>query len=428
MNEPRQTLAEGRYALIRALGRGGMASVWLAHDARLDVQRAVKLLEPELGRDPEFRQRFRREAQVMARLQHPNLVAVQDFGEEGEQLYIVMELVDGGSLRQGVDSESPTQLEPALEWTRQLLSALVVVHEAGIVHRDVKPDNVLVDGSGRARLADFGIARSHDSGPRATRTGARMGTFAYMAPEQLEDARMVDARADLYAVGATLCALLTGKEPFGLRDAERRPELLAMLPEPARQLVDLCTRTRIEERPTSAAQALELLDSPAAEDASFPRWPMLAIAAAGLLGAGIFWAMPKGSSELPPAPEPLPVVVKVEPEPRLDVPAIAEPEPEPEPKAQVELQPAPPVASVDEAEPEELAQVRLGLNSQPPAELSLDGKPLGRTPWQGLLDIGAHVVELESSTGERQRLEVELFEGQPRVLCWDFRLGEECRR
>ena len=212
----------GRFQLQSLLGAGGMASVYLAHDAVLDRQVAVKTLHTELGREQSFRERFRREAQSVARLSHPNIVSVFDSGEDdidGATVpYIVMEYVEGKPLRSVLDEDvaqygaMPT--DKALKITGDVLAALEVSHEMGLVHRDIKPGNVMVTRRGVVKVMDFGIARAMQSGVTSmTQTGMVVGTPQYLSPEQALG-RGVDARSDLYSVGIMLFELLTGRLPF----------------------------------------------------------------------------------------------------------------------------------------------------------------------------------------------------------------------
>jgi hypothetical protein len=206
-----QRLANGRYQLADKLGSGGMATVYKAWDDRLRVWRAAKVLA---GASPQVRARFEREARAMARLHHPGVLAVHDVGEDELGPWLVMDLAAGGSLADVVARHGPLPPRRAVAMVRDVLAALQAAHDAGIIHRDVKPQNVLLDASGRPLLADFGIARLDDASLTATR--ASMGTLAYMAPEQRTSAARVDGRADVYAAAGTLVALLTGREPADL--------------------------------------------------------------------------------------------------------------------------------------------------------------------------------------------------------------------
>jgi serine/threonine-protein kinase len=212
-----------RYEIGEVIGRGGMAEVHEGRDLRLGRRVAVKILRPDLARDPSFQARFRREAQSAAALNHPNIVAVYDTGEDkltnpdGQPVvvpYIVMEFVDGMTLRQLLASGRRLLPERALEITAGVLSALDYAHRHGIVHRDIKPANVMLTRTGDVKVMDFGIARAmNDTGNAMTATSAVMGTAQYLSPEQARG-EVVDARSDLYSAGVLLFELLTGRPPF----------------------------------------------------------------------------------------------------------------------------------------------------------------------------------------------------------------------
>ncbi|MFF3000912.1 Stk1 family PASTA domain-containing Ser/Thr kinase [Streptomyces sp. NPDC057950] len=216
MEEPRRL--GGRYELGQVLGRGGMAEVHLAHDTRLGRTVAVKTLRADLARDPSFQARFRREAQSAASLNHPAIVAVYDTGEdyiEGISIpYIVMEYVDGSTLRELLHSGRRLLPERSMEMTIGILQALEYSHRAGIVHRDIKPANVMLTRNGQVKVMDFGIARAMgDAGMTMTQTAAVIGTAQYLSPEQAKG-EQVDARSDLYSSGCLLYELLTVRPPF----------------------------------------------------------------------------------------------------------------------------------------------------------------------------------------------------------------------
>ncbi|MFK4069428.1 Stk1 family PASTA domain-containing Ser/Thr kinase [Streptomyces sp. NPDC029674] len=216
MEEPRRL--GGRYELGQVLGRGGMAEVYLAHDTRLGRTVAVKTLRVDLARDPSFQARFRREAQSAASLNHPAIVAVYDTGEDyvdGVSIpYIVMEYVDGSTLRELLHSGRKLLPERAMEMTIGILQALEYSHRSGIVHRDIKPANVMLTRNGQVKVMDFGIARAMgDSGMTMTQTAAVIGTAQYLSPEQAKG-EQVDARSDLYSTGCLLYELLTVRPPF----------------------------------------------------------------------------------------------------------------------------------------------------------------------------------------------------------------------
>ncbi|MCJ0868765.1 Stk1 family PASTA domain-containing Ser/Thr kinase [Streptomyces sp. AP-93] len=216
MEEPRRL--GGRYELSHVLGRGGMAEVYLAHDTRLGRTVAVKTLRADLARDPSFQARFRREAQSAASLNHPAIVAVYDTGEDYVDNisipYIVMEYVDGSTLRELLHSGRKLLPERTLEMCIGILQALEYSHRAGIVHRDIKPANVMLTRSGQVKVMDFGIARAMgDSGMTMTQTAAVIGTAQYLSPEQARG-EQVDARSDLYSAGCLLYELLAVRPPF----------------------------------------------------------------------------------------------------------------------------------------------------------------------------------------------------------------------
>ncbi|MFF2200984.1 Stk1 family PASTA domain-containing Ser/Thr kinase [Streptomyces sp. NPDC058145] len=216
MEEPRRL--GGRYELGQVLGRGGMAEVYLAHDTRLGRTVAVKTLRADLARDPSFQARFRREAQSAASLNHPAIVAVYDTGEDyidGVSIpYIVMEYVDGSTLRELLHSGRKLLPERSMEMTIGILQGLEYAHRSGIVHRDIKPANVMLTRNGQVKVMDFGIARAMgDSGMTMTQTAAVIGTAQYLSPEQAKG-EQVDARSDLYSTGCLLYELLTVRPPF----------------------------------------------------------------------------------------------------------------------------------------------------------------------------------------------------------------------
>jgi eukaryotic-like serine/threonine-protein kinase len=206
-------LLEGRYRIGARIARGGMASVYEATDIRLDRTVAVKIMHPGLGDDAEFAARFVREARSAARLSHPNVVAVYDQGDDHGTVFLAMELVEGITLRDVIRKESPMPPARALALVEPVLSALAAAHRAGIIHRDVKPENVLIAADGRVKVADFGLARAVSADTQHTATGGVLiGTVSYLAPELVVDGR-ADARADVYAVGVVLFELLTGAKP-----------------------------------------------------------------------------------------------------------------------------------------------------------------------------------------------------------------------
>jgi beta-lactam-binding protein with PASTA domain len=208
---PRDTIIDGRYRVLNRLGSGGMADVYCAEDTELRRQVAIKLLHRNFAEDPEFVERFRREATSAAGLQHPNIVSIFDRGEWDGTPYIAMEYVRGRTLKDIIREYGALEPRLAGSLTLQILAATAFAHRKGIIHRDLKPHNVLVDEEGRAKVADFGIARAGASD--MTETGSIMGTAQYLSPEQAQG-QPVDERSDLYSIGVVLYELLTGVVPF----------------------------------------------------------------------------------------------------------------------------------------------------------------------------------------------------------------------
>jgi serine/threonine protein kinase len=203
------------------LGKGGMGAVYKAQQQRLDRVVAVKILPTEISDDPAFAERFTREARTLAKLNHPNIVQVHDFGQAGQYFYFVMEYVDGLNLRQMIEAGRLESTE-ALSIVPDICAALQFAHDVGIVHRDIKPENILIDQHGRVKIADFGLAMLLDREPAdVTLTGANqvMGTPHYMAPEQMRGSHTIDHRADIYSLGVVFYELLTGELPIGRFEA-----------------------------------------------------------------------------------------------------------------------------------------------------------------------------------------------------------------
>ena len=207
----RDTLVDARYRVVSRLGTGGMADVFLVEDEQLGRKVALKLLHGRFAEDPAFVERFRREAQAAAGLQHPNIVSVYDRGEYDRTYYIAMEYLPGRTLKQVIHEEAPLDAVRAIDIAIQILKAARFAHRRGIIHRDLKPHNVIVDDAGQAKVTDFGIARAGASD--MTETGSIMGTAQYLSPEQAQG-HSVTASSDLYSVGVVLYEMLTGRVPF----------------------------------------------------------------------------------------------------------------------------------------------------------------------------------------------------------------------
>jgi len=307
----------GRYRLDRELARGGMATVWIAEDALLSRRVAVKLLLPELAVDDALRVRFRNEAIAAAKLTHPGIVATYDTGDDDGTAYIVMELVEGKTLRRLIDERSRLPVRDAVDISSQVADALEHAHRQGLVHRDIKPANVLVQGDGRVKVTDFGIAKAA-GGDDLTRTGTVVGTARYLAPEQV-NGHAVDGRADVYALGLVLYEMLAGRAPFGgdsdMATAVARltnaPEPIRKVrPEVSRPLEDVLARSlaRDPEYRYQSAQAFKDALAPGIDpDATGPLAPPVA---------------PRRSSPPPDGPSPTQVAPRPpRPAPPRPVPA-----------------------------------------------------------------------------------------------------------
>jgi serine/threonine-protein kinase len=259
-------LFDGRYRIVRKLGTGGMANVYLAEDEVLGRRVAIKILNDRHAGDDQFVERFRREAKNAASLSHPNIVSIYDRGEAEGTYYIAMEYLDGRSLKELIVRRGPAPIHIAVDYARQVLAAIRFAHRHGIVHRDIKPHNVLVDGEGRLKVTDFGIARAGVS--QMTEAGSIIGTAQYLSPEQAKGAP-VDERSDLYSVGVVLYELLTGVVPFtGDTPVEIAMKHLSTVPEPPSahraeipRDLDMVVLRALAKDPKERYQSAEELDS-----------------------------------------------------------------------------------------------------------------------------------------------------------------------
>ncbi|MEP7053963.1 MAG: Stk1 family PASTA domain-containing Ser/Thr kinase [Actinomycetota bacterium] len=259
-------LFDGRYRVDARVARGGMATVYTGFDTRLDRIVAIKVMHQSLAEDDAFVARFHREAKAAARLSHPNVVAIYDQGSDGGRVFLVMEHIDGGTLRDRLRSEGRLSPAAALGVMEPVLEALAAAHDAGLVHRDVKPENILISSDGRIKVADFGLARAIETTGMTT-TGLLIGTVSYLAPEQVSTGR-ADPRSDVYSAGIVLFELLTGAPPYDgdtplsvayrhVNDSVPAPSsLLVGVPREVDEVVRRATLRDPEARPATARDLL----------------------------------------------------------------------------------------------------------------------------------------------------------------------------
>ena len=332
-----QALVGERYAIGETLGSGGMAIVYRAFDRELEREVALKVMAENRAADEELKERFLRESRIAARLSHPNVVNVYDCGEADGRPFMVMELVEGVTLADEIDRRGRFHVPEAVELVRQVCAGLEHAHEHGLIHRDIKPRNLILRPDGLVKIADFGIARAVD-GTQLTAAGTVLGTAVYAAPEQASGERVTTA-ADIYSVGAVLYELISGEPPFTF---ENLPELVLKqrtgrirslrdlvddIPSRIDELVVRCLSPEPGARPASAAAvAEELGPGPETDLATVvmrperrPRtrarsrlraWPIAAVAAGLLLIGGVLYAAQDDGSpsqdDNPPAVQPVP--------------------------------------------------------------------------------------------------------------------------
>ena len=265
-------LLAGRYELIEKIGEGGMAVVYKARCRLLNRYVAIKILRPEFTKDAQFVENFKRESQAAAGLQHPNIVSVYDVGKEGNIHFIVMELIDGRPLSDIIQERAPMDYKTSIELIKQVASALSVAHRNHIIHRDVKPHNIMITKDGMAKLADFGIAKAVSDSTLVTETSKVIGSVHYFSPEQARGA-YVDERSDIYSLGIVLYEMLTGQVPFDgdnpvqvalmhINDEITPPsELVPGIPPALEKLVMKATDKYQSNRYKSADEFLEDLDN-----------------------------------------------------------------------------------------------------------------------------------------------------------------------
>ena len=324
-------VVDGRYRIERRIGSGGMADVYCAADSQLGRDVAIKMLHRRFARDQEFVERFRREASAAAGLQHPNVVSVFDRGEYDGTYYIAMEYIRGKTLKEVIREEAPLDQLRAIDYAIQILQAAAFAHRRGVIHRDFKPQNVMVAPDGRLKVTDFGIARAGAS--EMTETGSIMGTAQYLSPEQAQGQR-VGAQSDLYSIGVMLFEMLTGRVPFAGESAvsialkhvgEAPPRLSELRRDAHPRLEQAVGRALLKEPAQRYASADEFIGAlqearraivsgddgatstwappaappPAADDARGSRWPwvLLAVLLLALVAAALLWQPWNGGAD-----------------------------------------------------------------------------------------------------------------------------------
>lgn len=323
----------GRYQIKSELGRGGMATVYLAYDPVLERDVALKLLPNYFAHDPEFSARFEREAKTVASLEHGNIVSMYDYGEDGEWPYFVMRLMKGGSLKERI-AQGPMPLEEAAHIIERVAGALDKAHSKEIVHRDLKPGNIMFDEDGEAYLGDFGIVKLAESSESYTRTGNTLGTPAYMSPEQADGKPDIDGRSDIYALGIVLFEMLAGTAPY-VHDS--MPRLLVMhLTSPIPNI--------LETRPDLPAALQGVIEKAMAKERG-ERY-----ATAGELAAALGAAIDGTATAVPTEPPP---AATTEPEPKraeTAEPSVPETKIEPTPPVQT-TEPMPAATEISPQQP-----------------------------------------------------------------------------
>jgi serine/threonine protein kinase len=467
------TLFHGRYEILGTLGRGGMGMVYRARDKTLDEIVAIKVLRPDFAQDPTMAGRFRSEIKLARKVRHRNVCAIHDYGEEKGLLYISMELVEGIDLKRLLREKGALRFEEAFDVSIQIAEGLQAVHDAGIIHRDLKSPNIMVDPQKVARLMDFGIAKRQEGGGASTATGQILGTPEYMSPEQAQG-QHVDFRSDVYALGIVIYEIFTGDVPFRGEtpistilkhlhdpppiDAARLPDSLrpvlksALSKEPegryptARALAEAlrtarATGRRDHEVPTAVLEAPTLAHpSMAAPRRSNGLAIAGSIVAIGAIALAVKWNSGSADQTAPPVetrpsptvvpPSPVPTPAPI-PSPGLDAGYTPQPSPSqtrrpptprptvsptqapvPSPTSSTVIPPTPAPVSPPSTPTPALEPGQLQLGVKPWAEVVVDGRVIGTTPLDKVtLDPGSHVVVLRHPAYEELRRTVAIPPG-----------------
>jgi eukaryotic-like serine/threonine-protein kinase len=467
-----------RYEVIAPLGRGGMGMVFRAHDRVLDETVAIKVLRPDIAQDPRMADRFRSEIKLARKVRHRNVCAIHDYGEDQGLLFISMEMVEGVDLKRRLRDGGALRPEQAFDVSIQMAEALQAVHEAGIVHRDLKTPNIMIDAAGVARLMDFGVAKRLGDGTMTT-TGHVVGTPEYMSPEQAQG-HAVDGRSDVYALGVVVYEVFTGEVPFRgdtpistiLKHINDAPPLdKAALPKAVRAVLRRALAKDPAARYPTAREmgdALRAARSPREDEdtldtaaPTLPRVPQARpgaprngrrsrawlLAGAGLaaaLGVGVLYAPRPRAVEVPPATTTAPSAPsstlapasppseaarnvaptatprpRGTPPPRVAAPASARASAVPPPPTTLAAEPAPapsrPPAVVASA------PALLQVVVRPWGEVTVDGRLVGQTPLDRIpLSAGVHRVRIRHPSYEVWEREVTLRSGQTEKVTVDF--------
>jgi serine/threonine-protein kinase len=474
-------LFHGRYEILGPLGRGGMGMVYKARDRTLDEVVAIKVLRPDFAQDPRMADRFKSEIKLARRIRHRNVCGIHDYGEDRGLLYISMEFIEGVDLKRILRERGALASEKAYDVAIQVAEGLQAVHEAGVIHRDLKTPNIMLDSAGVARLMDFGVAKRQGDGTGATATGQILGTPEYMSPEQAQG-KKVDSRSDIYALGIVTYEIFTGRVPFQgetpistilkhLHDppplegpqangipADLKPVIRRMLAKDAQDRYatakDCAEAIRSARSPSRRQQPLatHVLQAPTVPRRAFgasSRWPLwiglavVAIVAAAFMS--LYWrtpARPESTPQPPPGRVEEPRVAHAGPTTTMGAaspaPTVAPPRPtpmptpratpRPTPRAEVRASPSPIAAPLVIAtpppptpEPAPSGEGLLQVVVHPWGEVSVDGKAIGSTPLDRLtLAAGSHLVRVHFPGYEPVERRVLVRPGQTEKLVVDF--------
>jgi predicted Ser/Thr protein kinase len=457
-----------RYEIAGLLGRGGMGVVYRARDRALDEVVAIKFLRPDFAEDPRMAERFRSEIKLARKVRHRNVCAIHDYGEEQGLLFISMELIEGTDLKHVLRERGPLPSAEAFDAAIQIADGLSAVHDAGIIHRDLKTSNVVLDTKGTVRLMDFGIAKRHGGESKTlTATGDIVGTPEYMSPEQGQGHK-IDFRSDVYALGIVVYELFTGRVPFKgdtpistiLKHIQESPSLTGPgAPDLPPALVPVLRRALAKQpagrHPSAAAFAQDLREARAGRAPADPgsvavphraasRRPVAPIAGVAMLAVatGVAWflwpraappahpvavvtpaatAPPATVAPPPPIESPTPASVATAPPRRVATPR-ATPVPRSTPPAPVATPPVTQATPVAQAPPPaEIGPGLLQVVARPWAEVAVDGRVIGETPLDVLtLPAGAHTVRFRHPAWLPVERTISVHSGQTERLSVDF--------